>query len=96
MTSAPTYDLSPTAQLQIAQIGSDDRFTEAARKAKINTILTACSRCAENPGLWGKGRVEGTHERYVKPFWIVYREREYGIEVAAIWHEKESRENPPE
>ena len=97
MTSAPEFVFSPTAQRQLAHIGGDKRFTRAERQEKIAEILAACRDCAEFPRRWAVGRVEGTRERRVSPFKIVYRPTENGIEVAAIWHERQSREIlPPE
>lgn len=97
MTSAPEIVYSPTAQRQLADIRADERFTETARQEKIAEILAACRDCAAFPRRWPVGKVEGTRERRVRPFKIVYRPIESGVEVAAIWHERQSREIlPPE
>lgn len=97
MTSAPEIVYSPTAQRQLAHIRGDERFTETARQEKIAEILAACRDCAAFPHRWPVGKVEGTRERRVRPFKVVYRPIESGVEVAAIWHERQSREIlPPE
>ena len=95
MTSTPDIVFSPTAQRQLADIKADERFTETARQEKIVEILAACRDCAAFPHRWVVGKVEGTRERRVRPFKIVYRPIESGVEVAAIWHERQSREILP-
>jgi plasmid stabilization system protein ParE len=72
------------------------RFSVDARRQKIVAILAACRDCAAFPYRYPAGKLKGTRERRVRPFKIIYRIVEDGVEILAIWHERQSRTMPPE
>jgi plasmid stabilization system protein ParE len=96
MATQPVVTYTRIARAQIAHISIDERFSVDARRQKIVAILAACRDCAAFPYRYPAGKLKGTRERRVRPFKIIYRIVEDGVEILAIWHERQSRTMPPE
>ncbi len=95
MTSSREIIYAPTAQRQLAHISTDDRFTATARQAMIARIIAACKDCAAHPLRYPQGNRKGFRKRRVAPFILEYRITEAGVEIAYVWHERQSRKILP-
>jgi plasmid stabilization system protein ParE len=94
MSSPPELTYAPTALRQLSQIGRDERFTESARRTMIARIIAACEDCAAHPHRYPKSERAGFRKRRVAPFILDYRVTEVGVEIAHVWHERQSRGIP--
>lgn len=80
------------ALLQLRLIRENEGFTKAQRLKKQREIRTAIKLIAQRPLIAPAGDIEGTREKLVHPFVIVYEVEHDDILILNVWDQRQNRE----
>jgi plasmid stabilization system protein ParE len=80
------------ALLQLRLIQQNEGFSKAQRLKKQSEIRAAIKLIAQRPLIAPSGDIEGTREKLVHPFVIVYEVEHDGILILNVWDQRQGRE----
>lgn len=80
------------ALLQLRLIQENEGFAKAQRLKKQREIRAAIRLIVQHPLIAPPGDIEGTREKLVYPFVIVYEVERDGILILNVWDQRQGRE----